>query len=333
MPALCLIIALASYFGALRPCRRSAGSPDKAPRAVSENAAATASPFPFDLVTDKDTTVTFTNAPGRIVAGSVNAGGQLMALGLGDKIIATSYNLTRVAEEFREEYESKTSLTTNGHTSLEAALELSPDFIYGRASVFGQKGIADHDTLAEHGIMSLASIESYKLGADVEDAYQDFYNLGRIFRVEDRALDVVNKMKARIAAVEKTVSGARTVRVFNFDMQMKGGAYTPGNNFTSNLIRRAGGTNVFEDLEKTWNTVSWEAVLEADQEFIIINDYGSVSLEEKIRQLKTNPALADLKAVREEKFLAVTLPKVFAGAKVADTIEKFAVAFHPELFQ
>lgn len=42
---------------------------------------------------------------------------------------------------------------------------------------------------------------------------------------------------------------------------MDGGAYTPGDNFTSKLIRHAGGVNVFEDLEKTWNTVSWEAVV------------------------------------------------------------------------
>ena len=49
------------------------------------------------------------------------------------------------------------------------------------------------------------------------------------------------------------------VKVFNFDMEMDG-AHTPGNNFTSKLIRH-GGVNVFEDLEETWNTVSWEAVV------------------------------------------------------------------------
>ena len=43
--------------------------------------------------------------------------------------------------------------------------------------------------------MSLSSIEGYKLGADLDDVYQDFYNLGRIFQVEDRAEEVVNGMK------------------------------------------------------------------------------------------------------------------------------------------
>jgi len=132
--------------------------------------------------------------------------------------------------------------------------------------------------------------------------------------------------------VEEKVSDVGRVKVFNFDMEMEGGAYTPGNNFTSKLIRRAGGVNVFEDLPKTWNTVNWEAVVEADPDIIIINDYGSTLLDEKIQVLKTNPALSDLKAVQNDNFVVVTLPEVFASSRIADTIEKFAAAFHPDLF-
>lgn len=288
--------------------------------------------FPFELITYNDAVVTFTHVPERVLAANPNAGEELMALGLGDRIIATSYNNAQVAAEYRAEYEAKPSLTNEGQPSLEIVLDLGPDFIYGRSSAFGTKGIADHNTLTEHGIMSLASIEGYKLGADVEDVYQDFYNLGRIFQVEDKAAEIVQQMQERINQVAEKVKGREPVKVFNFDMEMEGGAYTPGNNFTSKLIRRAGGINIFEDLEKTWNTVSWEAVLEADPDVIIINDYGTTTLEEKIQLLKTNPALSSLKAVQEDRFLAVTLPEVFASARVADTVEKFGRFFHPEAF-
>lgn len=309
----------------------SAAAPAKSSESADSGAHAAA--FPFELVTDNDAVVTFTHVPERVLAANPNAGEQLMALGLGDKIIATSYNNAAVAEAFRAEYESKPSLTTSEQPTLEVVLALNPDFIYGRSSAFGKKGIADHDTLTEHGIMSLASIEGYKLGADVDDVYQDFYNLGRIFQVEDRAEAVVSEMKARIGAVEAVVKDAEPVKVFNFDMQQENGAYTPGNNFTSKLIRRAGGVNVFEHLEKTWNTVSWEAVLEANPDVIVINNYGSTPLEEKIEQLKTNPALSGLKAVQEENFIVVTLPEVFASSRIADTVEKFAKGFHPERFK
>lgn len=300
---------------------------------TSETADASAdSVFPFELTTYEDAVVTFDHVPERVIAANVNTGEQLMALGLGDKIIATCSNNARVAEEYREEYESKPSLTDKGQPSFEVVMDLAPDFIYGRSSAFGKKGIASHDTLTENGIMSLSSIEGYKLGADVEDVYQDFYNLGKIFQVEDKANEVVDEMKARIAAVEEKVKDAEPVKVFNFDSEMDGGAYTPGNNFTSKLIRHAGGVNVFEDLEKTWNTVSWEAVVEADPDVIIINDYGNTTHEEKIEQLKTNPALSGLKAVQEENFIIVELPEVFASARIAGTVEKFARGFHPDLF-
>lgn len=94
-----------------------------------------------------------------------------------------------------------------------------------------------------------------------------------------------------------------------------------------------GGVNIFEDLEKTWNTVSWEAVVEANPDIIVINDYGDTTAQEKIDYLKTNEALAGVSAVQNENFLVITLPEVFASTRVADTIEKFAEAFHPEAFE
>lgn len=289
--------------------------------------------FPFTLTTDGDTKVTFTHVPERVIAANVNAGEELMALGLGDKIIATSCNNEKVAPEYQKEYDSKQSLTEDGQPSLEVVLALNPDFIYGRSSAFGKKGIASHDTLTQNNIMSLSSIESYKTGADIEDVYQDFYNLGKIFNVEDKAEQIVNDMKSKLSSVEEKLKDVEPVKVFDFDMQVEGGAYTCGNNFASNLIAHAGGVNVFKDLDQTWNTVSWESVVEANPDVIIINDYGDTTLEEKIQQLKTNPALSGLKAVKEERFVAITLPEMFASARASDTVEKLAKEFHPEIFK
>jgi len=287
--------------------------------------------FPFTLTTYNDMEVTFTKVPERVISTNVNTGEQLMALGLGDKIIGTYNNNAVVAPQYQEEYESKPVLAEKA-PSLEVILELQPDFLYGRSSAFSEKAIGTHDTLTSYGIPTLSSYESYKLGADVEDVYQDFYNLGKIFQVEDRAEAIVSEMKARIAVVDETVKDVTPVRVFVYDTGKDGGAYTPGNNFTSKLIRHAGGVNIFEELEKTWNTVSWEAVVEGDPEVIVINDYGATSLEEKIQELKTNPALADVSAIKNDRIISVTLPEVFASSRTHETIEIFAKAFHPDLF-
>lgn len=290
--------------------------------------------FPFTLTTKDDMEVTFNHVPERVLSTNPNTGEQLMALGLGDKIIATCSNNAPLPAQYREEYEKKPVIGEK-YPSLEAVLDLNPDFIYGRSSAFSEKdtAIGSHDTLSKYGIMSLSSIEGYKLGCDVEDVYQDFYNLGRIFKVEDKADEVVAHMKTQIAAVEERIRGYEPVKVFNFDAEREGGAYTPGNNFTSKLIRHAGGVNIFENLEKTWNTVSWEAVLEANPDVIIINDYGSVSADDKIALLNATPALSGVKAIKDQNFIIVTLPELFASARVGDTVEKLAAGFHPQAFQ
>ena len=54
--------------------------------AASENDAE--SVFPFTLVTKDDQEVTFTHVPERVISTNPNAGEELMALGLGDKITA-----------------------------------------------------------------------------------------------------------------------------------------------------------------------------------------------------------------------------------------------------
>ena len=62
-------------------------------------------------------------------------------------------------------------------------------------------------------------------------------------------------------------------------------------------------------------------------------DYGETTADEKIQSLKDNEALSDVTAIKNENFLVITLPEVFASTRVADTIEKFAEAFHPECFE
>ena len=287
--------------------------------------------FPFTLTTKDGAEVTFTHVPEKVLCTNVNTGDQLMALGLGDRIIYTANNNTRVAPEYRAEYEDIPQMADK--PSLETILALEPDFVYGRSSAFSEKYNTEHDTLSQYGIMSLSSIEGYKLGADLEDVYQDFYNLGRIFQVEDKAEEIVSGMKGKITAAEEAVAGQEAIPVFVFDMAQEEGAYTCGNNFTSKLIEHAGGVNIFNDLDTTWATVSWEEVVERAPEVIVINDYGSTSLEEKIEELKENPALADVPAIRDGRITSVTLCESFASSMTGDTIEKFARSFHPDCFQ
>ena len=89
------------------------------------------SAFPFTLVTKDDQEVTFTHVPERVISTNPNTGEELMALGLGDKIIGTCYNNAQLPEQYRDEYESKPKISEDtGYPSLEVVLDLDPDFIY-----------------------------------------------------------------------------------------------------------------------------------------------------------------------------------------------------------
>ena len=308
-----------------------AASPSPDGELQSTQTPAGAEGFPFTLTTKDGAEVTFTHVPEQVIAANANAGDQLMALGLEDKIIATAYNNSQVNPEWSDAYEA-IPVASDTYIPLETILNLEPDFVYGRSSSFSEKYNTEHDTLSGYGIMSLSSIEGYTVGADVDVVYQDFYNLGRIFQVEDRAEEIVSAMQAQIAAAEEAVAGQEATRVFVYDMAQEGGAYTCGNNFTSKLIEHAGGTNIFNDLDTTWATVSWEEVVERAPEVIIINDYAGDTLDEKVAQLKENPALATVPAIQNERIISVQLCEVFASSMTGNTVEKFAKAFHPDCF-
>ena len=191
---------------AAKPAEEPAPQPDaeqSQPEATPDSAEASPesdSAFPFSLTTYNDMTVTFDKVPETIIAANTNTADQLLAMGLGDKIVYRCYVNSEINPLYQAEYDSIPILAEQAAT-LEQLLDVSPDFVYGRSSAFSEKNGTTHDTLTGYGIASLSSIEGYKLGADVEDVYEDFYNLGRIFQLEDRAQEIVSGMQETIAQV------------------------------------------------------------------------------------------------------------------------------------
>ena len=122
------------------------------------------------------------------------------------------------------------------------------------------------------------------------------------------------------------------MKVFVYDKERDGGAYTCGNNFTATLIEYGGGENIFKDMEETWQVVSWEEVVDRNPDVIVINDYGDIPLEQKISELMDNPIMSTVTAVQENNIISISLCESFASSQTADTIEKFAQAFHPDCF-
>ena len=72
-----------------------------------------------------------------------------MALGLGDKIIATAYTNSDINPKWDAEYKAIPEAAET-YISLETVLSLEPDFVYGRSSSFTEKYNTEHDKVRHH---------------------------------------------------------------------------------------------------------------------------------------------------------------------------------------
>ncbi|TDQ54270.1 ABC transporter substrate-binding protein [Actinorugispora endophytica] len=157
-----------------------------------------------------------------------------------------------------------------------------------------------------------------------EGLYTDLERLGQIFGVEDRAEEVVAGLKERVEAVREQAPEGDPVPVFLYDsgtdQPFTAGSQVPPND----IIRFAGGENVFSGLDERWTQVSWESVVDASPEVIIILDYGDQPAEEKIEFLKSSPITAELPAVVDDAFFVLDYNEGISSPRNVDGLEKFA---------
>ena len=96
------------------------------------------------------------------------------------------------------------------------------------------------------------------------------------------------------------------------------------------LIEVAGGMNVMETFEKSWGTVTWEEVVERNPEVIVIVNYGEVTAEQKRDFMMSNPAFAELDAVKNDRFVTLEYVEATPGPRNIRAIKTLANAFWGE---
>lgn len=266
--------------------------------------------------------------PEKVLTLGPNCSELFVALGLSDKIVGNSLdNHSRgPLPEYATAYNKIPELNYTNATR-EAVISSGADFIYGIDWEFGGDGL-NPDELKDYGMT--VYMES---ATTLEDIYQEITDLGKIFKVEDKAADFIADQQKRIEAVSKKVEGQGPVKVMVYDSGNAGVLTCTGTNFETLLINEAGGKNVFDDItEKQWMRVSYEEILKRNPDVIVIHDYDSPSVEEKIAEIKANPSLAQLDAVKNERFVIMELESVLPGDRMAYAVEKFAKGFYPNLF-
>lgn len=281
-------------------------------------------------INGKTYTVEFDKTPERAVSLAGFSTEIMLDLGLEDQMAGYAYQDNPVTEEYTDAI-AKVKELSKENPSPEVLLNEKPDFLTGWASSFGEKRFTPEFCKDNNIKFYLPRVE-YD-GATMETVYEDYMNIGKIFGVEDVAKEKVEKMKSDIAAIHDKVKDEEKVRVFIYDSGEET-PFTAGKSLPTDMIRLAGGENVFGKEKQKWLDVSWEKVIEADPEWIIVMKYdASDDADAKVELLKSHPALQNVTAVKNGNIFVMGLSDVLAGPRDVKAIQTMAEHFHPEAFQ
>ncbi|MDH6543618.1 ABC transporter substrate-binding protein [Streptomyces sp. SPB4] len=286
--------------------------------------------FPY-TVTNCGVTSTYQAPPERAVTMNQHATEIMLALGLQDRMVGTAYLDDSVLPAYRPAYD-KIKVLAGEYPSKEVLLGADPDFVYGGyASAFDKGQGRDREGLARSGIGSRLSVEYCTRGpVGLAQLKTEITEVARTFGVPERGAALVEEEQRRVDAVTARLKDRPKPPVFVYDSG-EGSAFTSGGNGIGNeIVSLSGGTNVFADLDDTFGDVSWEKVIERGPEVVLIYDYGGTTVESKKQRLLNDPALAEVPAVKNRRFVVLPLSSAVLGVRVADAVESLGRQLHPD---
>ncbi len=281
-------------------------------------------------------TVTFTKMPEKVLCANLYSAENLAMLGLADRIVAKNV-ATNPAEVPLEELADDLANVPELEKSHENAVASGADLVIGQVSAFKDTAWGTYEQLESKGINCLTITGTIVEDETVEHVYQDIENLGKIFKVEDKAAKLIEDIKAQIADTQSKVSGIADedkLTVFVFDTFNGNEIYTTSSGLQSNLIELAGGKNATRGMaDSRWFNTSVETLVETNPDVIIINDYGSQTVEEKMDFLNSNPALSEVPAIKDQKIMVIPLVSVMQDVRAASACRTIAEYLYPECFE
>lgn len=299
--------------------------------------------------------VTFQKAPERAVALGQNSAEIMLLLGLEGRMAGTAFWPTKVLPELQDASESVKLLSVET-PSLESVLAENPDFVAAQLPILmgPDSKVAKREDFERLGIGNYLAPGICAVTHDTKDAYgsrdylwnmdyvyQEIDELAQIFDVQDRGQALIAEFKAREAALRARV-GAETTDlsyVFWFSSPSPADdAYLGGKNGASGFIADLLGGHNAIDTEAEWPTVSWEGIMAANPDVIVVgesdrNRWELDKAENKIAFLNSDPAVSQLDAVKKGRIVVMqasamnpTIRTIYGAEEVADQLEKLGLA-------
>ena len=273
----------------------------------------------------------YPEVPERVVSMAGFATEMLLALGLEDHIVGYAWQDNEVLPQYQEAFEKLEPLCPPAmDPGEEKVFAAEPDLVLSWAS-WSDEEYFNYKNLAKNGINAYGFHSERWSGGHLEDVYTDFLNIGKIFRVEDKAEALVNEMKSNVEETAKKVEDKEKVSVFVCDASSnEESCMTVGGGLPQELLEKAGGENVVTDVEANWERgYSWEKIIAADPEWIVIDYYASADEADAVLNLlKSDPQLSQMQAVLKDQIVLVGLTDISCSERIDETVALLASEFH-----
>ncbi|WP_438853611.1 putative F420-0 ABC transporter substrate-binding protein [Agromyces sp. M3QZ16-3] len=312
-------LAAAASVALLAACASTANAGD-ADASGGQDAAASGFPVTVD---NCGTEVTFDAAPERVVTIKSSTLELLLALGLEDRIVGAAFTDGPVPDEFADAADG-IEVLSDKVPSQEATLDAEPDLVFaGWESNLSAEGAGDRATLEQLGVHTYVAPAACKEEGYMPDpltfdgVFAGFEEAGQIFGATDAAADLVAEQRAALEAIEPNDEGLTALWYSSGDDQPFVGA---GIGAPQMIMEAAGLANVAADVHDTWTSLSWEAVVDANPDVIVLVDAAWNTAESKIEKLESNPATAAMPAVQQGRYVIVDFPSTEAGVRNVDAV-------------
>lgn len=260
------------------------------------------------------------SAPQRIISLEPSNSEILAALNVDARVIAVDYYTDYPAALAAKPKVTDTSFTAN----VEQILTLKPDLVLDYGTFYQS---ADKQ-ISQAGIDVVALPTPTALATTLTEIRL----VGQLVHAYPTADALATSLQKRIDAVKQKVASATSVSVYmEQDDSVPGKPYTFGaGSFGDELIRDAGGTNVFGTNTENggYPQVSDEAVIAANPQAIILVEDGVTP-----QLLSSRTGYSSIAAVQNHQIYAIDQNLISrTGPRIVDGLEQIAKDLHPTLF-
>lgn len=293
--------------------------------AASESPSASPAPktgaFPLSLE-NCGLTIKLDAAPKKVVATSLPALETAVAVGAADRIVGTAGVIDSLLPQYRDQARSLTVISPGGFppASKEAVLGADPDFVIaGYEFDFNPKALGDRAALATSGVQSYLSAGECTTKPTVDDALADVRNYGKIFGAEAKADELARQIQQQVDSAPRTTGKPKVLVI----MGQPDKPAINHNPLSRDLLARLGAVDALPD-QKQSGEVSWEAIIAAKPDAIVISSIASSPGDKTIAWIKKYAPAASIPAVKNDRFIVVPSNDLMPGVRTGEAIQKLA---------